>query len=507
MGLREGKNREIKKVLEHLGLAVNRLIRVSFGPFELGDLAEGEVAEVRTRVLRDQLGAKLAREAGVDFDAPIVERAAPAREPRPEPREERRGGATARPRARSALGAAATRTRADGSSGTATAAGHRAPLEPERRRKHVSALRAEIAADEAGPRKRIERSATHDRKGRTIAVERISPAGREAPKPAAEVTRAAGGPGPGKRRRQRFEAKRETVERPRRPDPYEVKRARDGEGRERPPRAEYKGRGPRAEFKRQGQRKETAQGRPEGGGRDRPDAREKRRGAAPPRADRAGPAPAGRRAPRDAAQRERKSDRPQGERRGKADGAGALPAPSADARQGTVEGARRRVAPAAAKALSMRIVGGRLKGRVLAASGFPRHPTELGALRKSIFDILEHRYPASLEGARVVDLFAGSGALGDRGAVARGAVRPLRRQWRRGARPPALQCRGPGARRRDPDLAGGRDPVGSARRPAARSGSPSSTRPTAGPRQGPRSPRSSKAAGSSRTRSASSRRL
>ena len=75
MGLREGKNREIKKVLEHLGLAVNRLIRVSFGPFELGDLGEGEVAEVRTRVLRDQLGAKLAREAGVDFDAPVVERA------------------------------------------------------------------------------------------------------------------------------------------------------------------------------------------------------------------------------------------------------------------------------------------------------------------------------------------------------------------------------------------------------------------------------------------------
>src|SRR5271168_2842925 len=48
LGLREGKNREIKKVLEHLGLAVNRLIRVSFGPFELADLAEGEAAEVRT---------------------------------------------------------------------------------------------------------------------------------------------------------------------------------------------------------------------------------------------------------------------------------------------------------------------------------------------------------------------------------------------------------------------------------------------------------------------------
>src|SRR3984885_1276574 len=72
LGLREGKNREIKKILEHLGLAVNRLIRVSFGPFELGDLPEGEVIEVRTRVLRDQLGVKLAKEANVDFDTPQI---------------------------------------------------------------------------------------------------------------------------------------------------------------------------------------------------------------------------------------------------------------------------------------------------------------------------------------------------------------------------------------------------------------------------------------------------
>ena len=46
MGLREGKNREIKRVLEHMGLSVNRLIRVSFGPFELADLPEGELFEV-----------------------------------------------------------------------------------------------------------------------------------------------------------------------------------------------------------------------------------------------------------------------------------------------------------------------------------------------------------------------------------------------------------------------------------------------------------------------------
>ncbi|MXN66145.1 pseudouridine synthase [Stappia sp. GBMRC 2046] len=72
IGLREGKNREIKKVLEHLGLSVNRLIRVSFGPFHLMDLAEGEVREIRGRVLRDQLGPRLADESGADFDAPIL---------------------------------------------------------------------------------------------------------------------------------------------------------------------------------------------------------------------------------------------------------------------------------------------------------------------------------------------------------------------------------------------------------------------------------------------------
>src|SRR6476660_6095319 len=74
--MREGKNREVKNVLGHLGLAVNRLIRVSFGPFQLGDLPEGSVEEVRTRHLRDQLGERVAALAGVDFAAPVVERVA-----------------------------------------------------------------------------------------------------------------------------------------------------------------------------------------------------------------------------------------------------------------------------------------------------------------------------------------------------------------------------------------------------------------------------------------------
>ena len=54
--LREGKNREIKNVCEHLGLTVNRLIRTSYGPFQLGDLKRGAVEEVSAKVLKDQLG-------------------------------------------------------------------------------------------------------------------------------------------------------------------------------------------------------------------------------------------------------------------------------------------------------------------------------------------------------------------------------------------------------------------------------------------------------------------
>ena len=56
--LREGKNREIRKVMEHLGLKVNRLIRISFGPFQLSGIEPGAVREVPARVLADQMGWK-----------------------------------------------------------------------------------------------------------------------------------------------------------------------------------------------------------------------------------------------------------------------------------------------------------------------------------------------------------------------------------------------------------------------------------------------------------------
>lgn len=56
VGLREGKNREIRRAMEAVGLVVNRLIRVSYGPFQLGQLKPGEVEELRRKVVRDQLG-------------------------------------------------------------------------------------------------------------------------------------------------------------------------------------------------------------------------------------------------------------------------------------------------------------------------------------------------------------------------------------------------------------------------------------------------------------------
>jgi 23S rRNA pseudouridine2605 synthase len=72
IGLREGKNREVKNILASLGLDVTRLIRISYGPFQLGDLAEGAVQEIKGRMLRDQLGERLIEEAGANFDAPVI---------------------------------------------------------------------------------------------------------------------------------------------------------------------------------------------------------------------------------------------------------------------------------------------------------------------------------------------------------------------------------------------------------------------------------------------------
>ncbi len=183
MGLREGKNREIKKVLEHLGLFVNRLIRVSFGPFQLGDLAEGEVEEVKTRVLREQLGTVLARNAGVDFDGPVTATVV-TRDVRQAKGDERRAKEAAPGRSKGP-----ERT-------------------PEKGRRHVSALRADrVEALAEGPRRKTARSATEDRKGRAVAVERITTSVRK---------RASAEPGRNERRFERDRREEGPAERPQR---------------------------------------------------------------------------------------------------------------------------------------------------------------------------------------------------------------------------------------------------------------------------------------------------
>jgi 23S rRNA pseudouridine2605 synthase len=84
-----------------LGLEVNRLIRISYGPFQLAELGEGEVEEVKTRVLRDQLGEKIAALAGADFNRPMPGDAAADAEP--EAADAPRGKKPFKPAGKSAL--------------------------------------------------------------------------------------------------------------------------------------------------------------------------------------------------------------------------------------------------------------------------------------------------------------------------------------------------------------------------------------------------------------------
>ena len=75
IGIREGKNREIRRAMSALNLTVNRLIRVSYGPFRLGDMTPGQVEEVKQRILREQLGAN--GRTDDEAPAPKVTRNAP----------------------------------------------------------------------------------------------------------------------------------------------------------------------------------------------------------------------------------------------------------------------------------------------------------------------------------------------------------------------------------------------------------------------------------------------
>ncbi|PPB80240.1 23S rRNA pseudouridine2605 synthase [Albidovulum inexpectatum] len=69
VGIREGKNREIRRAMAEIGLVVNRLIRISYGPFRLNTMQPGDVVEVRARVMREQLGGLLDGLPGASVNA------------------------------------------------------------------------------------------------------------------------------------------------------------------------------------------------------------------------------------------------------------------------------------------------------------------------------------------------------------------------------------------------------------------------------------------------------
>lgn len=242
--IREGKNREVRNVLGHLGLQVARLIRVSYGPFQLGELPEGAVEEVPTRVLRDQLGERVARLAGVDFAAPVIVREAPAapepargraeawpehpagkaRRPRETPeRDGRRGRAErAPPRERSRDRDARPADRRTGGAFAERGARRKGPGSREREEPRARDQRGERKArparkaktsdfawrEQGGPLRRKYRGARHgtpeaepetgaprakragllkDRKGRRVLVERVGEPVPKGPPPKREL--------------------------------------------------------------------------------------------------------------------------------------------------------------------------------------------------------------------------------------------------------------------------------------------------------------------------------
>jgi 23S rRNA pseudouridine2605 synthase len=155
--IREGKNREVRNVLRHLGLEVARLIRVSFGPFQLGELAEGAIEEVSTRMLREQLGERVVAAASADFSSPVV--APPAAPPRLGKREEAHGD-----------------VRQEAAQGKLSSHSWRTP-EPERPAKKLRRKFHGARSDKREPGEKPARptgaEVLSDRKGRAFMVERF----------------------------------------------------------------------------------------------------------------------------------------------------------------------------------------------------------------------------------------------------------------------------------------------------------------------------------------------
>ena len=164
LAIREGKNREVRNVLDHFGLVVTRLIRVSFGPFQLGELAEGAIEEVPTRILREQLGEKIVALSGADFSTPHSKpRSGPRTTPhgRPPPDEAPRAGQQ-KPQGK---------IKKRNSSAHAWRA-HNEGRPAKKLHRGFHGGRRNVAKTEPRPEGRAHTDILTDRKGRPVAVER-----------------------------------------------------------------------------------------------------------------------------------------------------------------------------------------------------------------------------------------------------------------------------------------------------------------------------------------------
>jgi 23S rRNA pseudouridine2605 synthase len=268
--IREGKNREVRNVLAHLGLLVNRLIRTEFGPFGLGALAEGSIEEAATKNLREQLGARIIAQAGCDFGSPVAVRSAEPPRGREERRELRRM-LRERDRRRDGENASARRDgddrrplRGHGRDGRP----EKPPGRPRRghawrkddaplRRTYRGSRRDDLKiADEARPDTRA--GLMTDRKGRRILVERF---GTKKEKPQAAETPARGRPP--RRRPPRDRASGPRPSRPRFADEQSVE-ARPGKPRKSGSRTEGRRNGEREESRPHSPARRTGKPRPSG---------------------------------------------------------------------------------------------------------------------------------------------------------------------------------------------------------------------------------------------------
>jgi len=185
--IREGKNREVRTILSHLDLEVTRLIRVSFGPFQLTELEEGAVEEVRSRVLREQLGERLVALAGADFSAPVTVRADPdmERQPTERPPAPRRGDRprvtpwSKKPAEKPGNERPKPKRRSKGAEHAWRAHNEDRPAKKLRRKFHG----ARVEESRTPPRGKLRADSLTDRKGRRVHVERYGePPVRDAPR-------------------------------------------------------------------------------------------------------------------------------------------------------------------------------------------------------------------------------------------------------------------------------------------------------------------------------------